>query len=196
MIRKLLLGTAAAVLMSGQAMAAGLPGMRGVDHIGITVPDLKQAVDFFVNVLGCEAFFQLGPFKADNDWMQVHLGVDPRAEIPVLQNVRCGYGANLEVFQYTAADQKTAYPKNSDVGGHHIALYVDDMAAAVAHLKANGVRMLGEPTLMEQGPSAGETWLYFLTPWGLQMELVSYPQGMAYEKDGPARMWSPKDPSK
>lgn len=191
----LLTGAAVAALLAGPASAGGLPGLRGPDHIGITVPDLKQAVAFFVDVLGCEAFFQLGPFKADNDWMQVHLAVDPRAEIPVLQNVRCGHGANLEVFQYTAPEQTKAYPRNSDVGGHHIALYVDDMAAAVAHLKANEVRMLGEPTLMEQGPSAGESWLYFLTPWGLQMELVSYPNGMAYETSGTARLWSPRDPA-
>lgn len=32
----------------------GIPGLRGTDHIGFTVPDLEQAVDFFVNVIGCE----------------------------------------------------------------------------------------------------------------------------------------------
>ena len=31
-----------------------LPGLRGVDHIGITVPDMEQATAFFVDVLGCE----------------------------------------------------------------------------------------------------------------------------------------------
>jgi catechol-2,3-dioxygenase len=31
-----------------------LPGLRGIDHIGITVPDIEQASAFFVAVLGCE----------------------------------------------------------------------------------------------------------------------------------------------
>ena len=57
------------IAITGAASAEGLPGMRGTDHIGITAPDLKQAVDFLVNVIGCEAFYKLGPFKADNDWM-------------------------------------------------------------------------------------------------------------------------------
>ena len=86
-------------------------------------------------------------------------------------------------------------PKNSDLGGHHIAFYVDDMSKAVAHFKANGVKMLGEPTTMREGPSAGETWMYFMSPWGMQMELVSYPGGKAYEKDTKGRLWSPLKPA-
>ena len=31
-----------------------LPGMRGTDHIGITVPDLDEADDFFTRILGAE----------------------------------------------------------------------------------------------------------------------------------------------
>ncbi len=68
MLRKIRMVIASMFLaLSGAASAEGLPGMRGADHFGITVPDLKQAVDFLVNVIGCEAFYKLGPFKADND---------------------------------------------------------------------------------------------------------------------------------
>ena len=31
---------------------AGIPGLRGSDHIGITVPDLDEAENFLVEVLG------------------------------------------------------------------------------------------------------------------------------------------------
>ncbi len=43
--------------------ADGLPGMRGHDHTGITVPDMMQAVDFFVDVLGCKKAMSFGPFS-------------------------------------------------------------------------------------------------------------------------------------
>lgn len=33
----------------------GIPGLRGGDHVGITVPDLAQAHEFLVDVLGCPA---------------------------------------------------------------------------------------------------------------------------------------------
>ena len=31
---------------------------------------------------------------------------------------------------------------------------------------------------------------------GLQLEAISYPKGMAYEKDASTILWTPKDPAK
>ena len=169
----------------------GLPGLRGTDHIGFTVPNLVEAVDFFVEILGCEAFHELGPFQSEGDWMQTHLNVHPRAVMNKLRFLRCRNGANFELFEYAAPDQNRQQPKNSDIGGHHIAFYVDDIHAAIAYLKEKGVRVLGEPTVRDSGPHAGQTWIYFLTPWGMQLELVSFPNGKGYEKETAARLWHP-----
>lgn len=170
-----------------------MPGLRGLDHIGFTVPDLDQAVDFFCNVLGCEPFYQLEEIKRDDDWMATNLNVHPRAIIRRLQFLRCGNGANFELFQYEAPDQRPQ-PRNSDVGGHHLAFYVDDCHLAAAYLKSVGVQLLGEPKQSNAGPSAGQTWVYFLTPWGMQCELVSFPEGKAYEKHTSRRLWSTTAP--
>ncbi len=174
----------------------GLPGLRGTDHIGFTVPDLDQAVDFFVNVLGCEPFYELGPFQAEDDWMEVHLNIHPRAVMKRLKFLRCANGSNFEIFEYDAPDQNTTQPRNSDVGGHHLAFYVDDMDLAVAYLKARGLRVLGEPTVRTGGPSGGQTWVYFLAPWGMQLELVCYPKGKDYEKDFEGKLWHPAFPDR
>ncbi len=173
----------------------GLPGLRGTDHIGFTVPDLDEAVDFFVNVIGCEAFYDLGPFQAEDDWMQRQLNVHPRTVMRRLKFLRCRHGSNFEIFEYEAPDQNATQPKNSDVGGHHLAFYVDDMDAALAYLRSKGVRILGEPVVRTAGPSAGQTWVYFLTPWGMQLELVSFPGGKGYEKDTDRRLWHPARPA-
>jgi glyoxylase I family protein len=95
---------------------------------------------------------------------------------------RCGDAAVFEVFQYSAPDQGTEQPRNSDVGGHHVALYVTDLDAAVGYLQRAGVTVLGEPTV-SKGPSEGQRWVYFLSPWGMQFELVSYPNGKAFDND-------------
>ncbi len=196
-MRRLLSAAAlAALLIAPGARADMLPGMRGMDHVGLTVPDIDQAIAFLTDVLGCsKPAYVIGPFKFNDDWMQVHLNVDPRAEIAKLAMVRCNNGSNVELFQYSAAGQNRTEPRNSDIGGHHLAFYVDDMNAAVAYLKGKGVRMLGDPTPFADGPIGGETIDYFLTPWGAQMELVSYPHGMNYEKDAPQKLWTPKDPA-
>jgi glyoxylase I family protein len=43
------------------------------------------------------------------------------------------------------------------------------------------VPVLGEPTV-SRGPSEGQRWVYFLAPWGMQFELVSYPGGKAFDR--------------
>jgi catechol 2,3-dioxygenase-like lactoylglutathione lyase family enzyme len=173
--------------------AQGLPGMTGIDHIGFTVPNLEEAVTFFVDVLGCQAFYPLGPFSGgDSTWMADHLNVDAKATIPAMRLMRCGNGANLEIFQYTAPEQNPTPPRNSDIGGHHVAFYTTDMAGAVVYLESKGIKVLGAPTTMSEGPSAGETWVYFLAPWGMQLELVSYPDGKAYEAAFEGRLWDPR----
>ena len=187
---------AATVCGIGTAAADGIPGMRGHDHTGITVPNMKQAVDFFTNVVGCKAAMSFGPFADDKGtFMQDVLGVDPKAVIHQITVIRCGYGSNVELFQYSAPDQKDLKPKNSDIGALHIGLYVDDVAAAKAYLDSKGVATRIQLPVKE-GPAAGQTIVYFQAPWGLWLEAISYPDGMAYEKGAETVLWSPKDPAK
>jgi glyoxylase I family protein len=157
-----------------------IPGVTRLDHVGITVPDIEQAREFFVDVLGFEYLYTLGPLRDDEGhWMSEHLNVHDRAVAPRIYFFRMGGQAILEVFEYHAPDQRPEPPRNSDIGGHHIALYVDDLDAAVADLRRRGLRVLGEPTV-SKGPHEGQRWIYFLAPWGLQCELVSYPNGKAF----------------
>jgi catechol 2,3-dioxygenase-like lactoylglutathione lyase family enzyme len=140
----------------GTASADSIPGMRGHDHTGITVPDMKQAVDFFTEVVGCKKAMAFGPFADDKGtFMQDLLGVNPKAVIEEITLVRCGFGSNIELFKYTAPDQKDAKPRNSDIGGFHIALYVDDVAAAKAYLEGKGVATrMGPLPVTEARPPA------------------------------------------
>ncbi|WP_396910242.1 VOC family protein [Mycolicibacterium sp.] len=171
-----------------------LPGLVGTDHVGFTVPDLDQAHDFFVRILGCTHVYTLGPYAHTDDWMAVHLNVHPRTVMRELRFYRCGTGANFEVFQYESADgQSTQPPRNSDIGGHHLALYVDDLDNAVAYLCSEGIEVLGEPT-SSRNASEGQRWVYFLSPWGMQFELVSFPGGKAYETSAEVLLWNPNHP--
>jgi glyoxylase I family protein len=157
-----------------------IPGLTRVDHVGITVPDLDQAREFFEDLLGFEYLYKLGPLRDDEGkWMTEHLNVHPRTVAPRIYFFRIGDQAILEVFEYQSPDQRLEPPRNSDIGGHHLALYVDDMDVAVAELRRRGVRVLGEPTA-SKGPHEGQRWIYFVSPWGLHCELVSYPNGKAY----------------
>jgi catechol 2,3-dioxygenase-like lactoylglutathione lyase family enzyme len=170
----------------------GIPGAMAVHHVAYTVPDLNQAVEFFTEVVGAELVYVLGPVNdSAGDWMprQLNVVADARANIAML---RLGPVTNLELFEYTASDQRQALPRNSDWGGHHLAIYVTDVDAAVAYLRTQpSVRVLGEPQTIVDGPIAGNRWVYFLTPWGMQMELIHLPSGVPYERQTQARLYLP-----
>jgi catechol 2,3-dioxygenase-like lactoylglutathione lyase family enzyme len=160
-----------------------MPGLRRFDHVGFTVPDIDQAHQFLVEVLGCEYLYTLGPYEPDGDWMTTHLNVHRDTRM-YNRWFRCGDQAVFEVFHYESPDQRDAIPRNSDIGGHHVGLYVDDIDAAVAHLREAGVRVLEGPTA-SKGPAFGNRWIYFLAPWGMQFELVCYPNGKAWDLEHP-----------
>jgi catechol 2,3-dioxygenase-like lactoylglutathione lyase family enzyme len=174
---------------------AGLPGLVGTDHVGFTVPDMAQAHTFFTEILGCIHVYSLGPFPADPGLMVDRLNVSPDAVMQEIRSYRCRTGANFEVFSYDSPDQNQVQPRNSDVGGHHLAFYVSDLDEAVDWLRSKGVRVLGEPTA-SSGASRGQRWVYFLSPWGMQFELVSFPEGKAYEAEASTLLWDPRSPEK
>ena len=172
-----------------------LPGLRGTEHIGFTVPDLDQAERFFVDVIGCELVYSVGPFVTKGDWMKDQMNVHPRAVMRELRFFRCKTGPNFEIFQWETPEDPQPQPKNTDIGGHHLAFYVDDFDSALAYLRQqDGVTVLGEP-VSSQNASLGQRWIYFLTPWGMQCELVSFPDGKSYEKDSDVILWHPAKPS-
>jgi hypothetical protein len=45
---------------------------------------------------------------------------------------------------------------------------------------------------IKEGPAAGQSITYVLAPWATQLELISYPEGMAYEKGAKTRPWAPE----
>jgi catechol 2,3-dioxygenase-like lactoylglutathione lyase family enzyme len=174
----------------------GIPGLRGTDHIGFTVPDIEEATRFFVEVIGCELIYSLGRIEdANGDWMSRQLNVDDRAIITDLRLLRCRHGTNFEIFEFAVDGQRRSEPRNSDIGGHHLAFYVDNFDVALEYLRTQGLRILGEPTVRTSGPSAGQTWVYFLAPWGMQLELVSFPHGKAYERGAATLLWHPGRPA-
>ena len=168
--------------------ALGNLGLVGMDHVGITVPDIDEAIAWFHDVMGCETPLTFGPFSG----VGAILDVDPAAVVEQITHVRCGRSASIELFQYDAPDQRTTPPLNSDYAGYHIAFYVTDIAAAADYLEDKGVRRLFGPLPVTEGPAAGQTINYFQAPWGTYIELISYPDGMAYESDPSRPLWSPK----
>lgn len=169
-----------------------IPGARAVDHTGFVVPDMDQAIAFFVWVLGAALLWRSGPVRAPQIDMGATFRADPRATAR-LAMMRLGPNLNVELIEYEVAGESHAAPLSSNVGVGHLGFSVDDIDAAGAYLNSKGVRMLEGPRLDQEGPNAGQSSWFFLTPWGLALELVQRPKELPYEKETEARLFQEAD---
>ena len=124
-----------------------------VENLATAEPDLEAATRFFVDVIGCKVTFEVGPFASDDDWMQQHLGVDPRSKINKLRMLKCANGPSIELFEYDVKDQKNAVPKNSaNAGRTDRALDGERLALNLAQLDRNFLRPMLMPTKVTGPP--------------------------------------------
>lgn len=191
-MKKYIFGALAGLLAATAAPAAGL-GLKGMEHIGVTVPSLAEGKAFFEKVLGCEQAYELGPFKDEKGtWMTDNIGAH-KSSVARIASLKCGNATNIELFEFASPSQDKTSPKRDDIGATSIGFYVEDIGAAVAHLKKHNVKLLGEVKKVEEGPIAGRSWIYAETPWGLQIFFESEPNGIAYSKTpGAVKLFSPR----
>jgi catechol 2,3-dioxygenase-like lactoylglutathione lyase family enzyme len=176
---------------AGNGNGRGELNLVGLDHVGLTVPDINQAIEWFEDILGAVAPLTFGPFAGS--FLEGAIGVPAGAQIDQITMLRIGHSANLELFKYEADPQRQDMPKNSDWSGHHVAFYVTDIDAAVEYMDSRGVTRMFGPFTLTDGPAAGQSINYFRTPWNSYIEFISYPKGMAYQfAPGVHPLWSPK----
>ncbi len=126
---------------------------QGSHHIGLTVPDLGAARDFFVNVL---EFNQVG-------------------ELPDYPAFFVSDGTlMLTLWQATDPATATPFDRKNNIGLHHFALKVDglDTLNALHEKLANtaGVEIEFAPEALGSGPTQH---MMFYIPGGIRMELIA-----------------------
>lgn len=164
-------------------LTEAVPGLEGLDHVGMTVENLDEAVVFYSSLLSAKEIFRLGPFDSrempavgDKDWSLAFVNVsDARFTLAML---RLPNGNRVELFQYDRpTDRSPNPPRNCDIGGHHIAFKVADLDRVLASGPKLGLRFMAGPIAIEEGPAAGQRIIYALDPWGNQLEFVEYESG-------------------
>jgi catechol 2,3-dioxygenase-like lactoylglutathione lyase family enzyme len=168
-----------------------IPSLTNLDHICLTVPDLRQAVDFFVEVIGGEEIFAVGPFQdTESEWMAEQLRTHPRAKLNAAF-VRLGPTVSLELYEIDSPIARNDPPRTDDVGYVHLTFRVTDFDCAQAYLVEQELTMHGVPEIHEEGILEGCRWQHFESPWGLHLEIAEWPTSMPYEADTEARLAPP-----
>ena len=178
--------------MFGTNGAIGIPTATNVDHLGVTVPDLQQAIVFFTDVLGAEFLFSFkeGPGTSNPANLNEAFGVPKDSKLQIAM-LRLGPTLNLELMEYKTSDQRELMPRNSDFDAPHIAFFVSDMDAAAEYLTRHGCKLFSGPLVSENGPKQGQAIRYFQAPWGMFLEILSRPERMPYDEHTNSRLFGP-----
>jgi methylmalonyl-CoA/ethylmalonyl-CoA epimerase len=120
-----------------------------LDHIGIAVRDLEEALKFYRDALGLAIE---APEEVASERVRAHFiplgeaAAERGGGVPATQDRRTAApGPSLELLEATAPDSPIArYVEKRGPGLHHITLRVDDIEAVLARLRARGVRLIDE----------------------------------------------------
>lgn len=114
----------------------GMPGLLGIDHVGIAVADLEAAVDWHVTVLGLVEVHR--EVNVDQQVEEVMLAAPDRAVSPLAPTL-------VQLLASTGSTSPLArFLDRSGPGLQQLAYRVVDVVAAAAHLREQGVRVLYE----------------------------------------------------
>ena len=127
-----------------------------IDHIGIAVGDLGEALKFYRDALGLEVE---APEEVASQRVRAHF-------IPTGESA-------IELLEATSDDSPIAkYVARRGPGIHHLTLRVEDIRAVLARLKDKGVRLIDEAPR----PGAHGSLVAFIHPASTHGVLVELKQ--------------------
>lgn len=156
-----------------------LPGVLGVHHIGVSVPDLEKAREFYFDILG--GIEEVEPLTwSDNPFIDKVVGLEGSAA----RQFFCRLGnVQIEVFEYSAPRQAPLNPTRgvNEYGYTHFAIQVEDIAAVHERIVAAGLPvhtppMLEAITTDEHGVKHGYTGTYCRDFFGNVFEILEIHQ--------------------
>ena len=143
-------------------LAVVLPGLLGLDHVGIAVADVESAIPFYRDVLGLQVVH-----REDNADQQV-------AEVMLANRDAGPAGNQLQLLMPLTEDSVlNRFLMRRGPGIHHVAYAVSDVRSASSILRRRGVRVLYD------APRAGTrgSQINFVHPedtGGVLLELVEH----------------------
>jgi methylmalonyl-CoA/ethylmalonyl-CoA epimerase len=139
-----------------------LPGLLGLDHVGIAVADLDAAISFYRDVLGLQVVH-----REENLDQQV-------AEVMLTSSENGPVGNQLQLLMPLAGNSVlNRFLMRRGSGLHHVAYAVSDVRSASSILRQGGLRVLYD------APRAGTrgSQINFVHPkdtGGVLLELVEH----------------------
>ena len=146
--------------------------IQGIHHTSRTIADMDRSLSFYRDLLGMQLVVDT---EMQGEMLEREVALTgAHLRLALLQTNESAF---LELLQYYSPKGAPVPPDAgcADVGAHHVALLVSDIAAAFADLNAAGVRFTSPPQEVDAGFFRGHWTAYCYDPDGLVVELWQLP---------------------
>jgi catechol 2,3-dioxygenase-like lactoylglutathione lyase family enzyme len=146
--------------------------IEGVHHTSRTVGNMDRSLAFYRDLLGMRVTLDT---EMSGDMLEAEVAL-PGAHLRMVL-LETGGATCLELLQYHAPRGAPLPDVNgcADIGAHHVALLVGDIAAAFRSLSDKGVEFTAPPQEVDIGLLTGHWTAYCYDPDGLVVELWQLP---------------------
>lgn len=184
--------TAVAPLADSSDAFGRLP--RGINHLGLTVPDLDAATEFLRDAFDAKfAYDGLTPEDdpREGEETERQLGLPSGAKIRRQRMMQIGYGPSIEMFEIDSPVQQQPAGL-ADLGWNHACVYVDDIESSLQRaVAAGGDALSGTHPNSAHEDTEGNASVYVRAPWGTLFELQTIPGGHWYDDSAEIHVWTP-----
>lgn len=158
-----------------EIMSAIAPPPRPVNHIGLTVPDVFAAIDWYRDVLGFSHI--MGPRVLEATSQATHETPSifgPRFRKAYQAHMLAANGVGLELFQFVepAVERRADNFEYWKVGVFHICVTDPDVAALARRIVDAGGRQ--RAPVFDFAPGRPYQLVYCEDPWGNVIEVLSH----------------------
>ena len=141
---------------------------KSFSHIGITVPDIHKAVNFYQDVMGWYVIMAPSKVKKERDTAIGQMCIDVFGEDWdefEIAHLSTSDGIGVELFSFPNPPARPSRPEAQ--GLRHLCFAVDDVAATVVWLTGLGIEV--EPIRID--PYTEQPFTFFADPDGLPLEI-------------------------
>ncbi len=144
--------------------------MAILNHVGLTVANLEQSIEFYSKIVGFDAPPEEWVFTIEGEWLSKM--VKQEEAVAKVAFLPISDGVVLELLEYQNAGRETENTRpNRDAGAMHVAITVPDTWAFYEKFKEQ-VSFNSEPQVVPSGPWAGNIVAYLTDPDGTSVEIV------------------------
>jgi len=158
------------------------PQPRAFAHVGVTVPDIDEAIEWYESVLGFERLMEAQTIAGDGESQISELCLDVLGEFEEVRIAHLGTGGQTAIELFEFREGKESEPNPKEEGYFHVCVIDPNIEELAAEIEETGGDHHTE--VWELFPGQRYRMTYCKDPWGNLLEIYTHGHERIYSNQG------------